>query len=94
MGHPGPVRRLLRRLEQGYYKAENLDVEIKAGGPDIAPEQVVASAGRPSSGSTGCRSLLAAREQGGDLVNIAQVFAHSGMTELTWKDSNIKTPPR
>ena len=34
-------------------------------------------------------ALLAARDQGGDLVNIAQVFARSGMTELTWKDSGI-----
>src|SRR5207244_6561076 len=29
-------------LEQGYYKAENLDLTIRPGGPDIAPEQVVA----------------------------------------------------
>ena len=41
-------------LEKGYYDDENLDVSIKVGGPDITPEQVVASGGA-SSGSTGCR---------------------------------------
>ena len=41
-------------LEKGYYDDEGLDVTIKPGGPDITPEQVVAS-GRPSSASTGSR---------------------------------------
>jgi len=36
-------------------------------------------------------SLLAARDKGTDLVNVAQVFARSGMTQLTWKSSGINT---
>jgi NitT/TauT family transport system substrate-binding protein len=36
-------------------------------------------------------SLLAARDKGTPLVNIAQVFARSGMTQLTWKSSGITT---
>ncbi|HSC91443.1 MAG TPA: ABC transporter substrate-binding protein [Gaiellaceae bacterium] len=75
-------------LEQGYYDAENLDVDIKVGGPDITPEQVVAS-GQAEFGIDWLPSLLATRDQGGDLVNIAQVFERSGMTEVTWKDSGI-----
>jgi NitT/TauT family transport system substrate-binding protein len=75
-------------LEEGYYKDEGLDVELKPGGPDITPEQVVAS-GQAEFGIDWLPALLAARDQGGDLVNIAQVFARSGMTELTWKDSGI-----
>src|SRR5712691_5713308 len=31
--------------EKGYYKDEGLDVNLKVGGPDITPEQVVASSG-------------------------------------------------
>ena len=31
--------------EKGYYKAAGLDVVIKPGGPDIAPEQVIAGGG-------------------------------------------------
>ena len=34
-------------------------------------------------------SLLATRDQGQDIVNIAQVFARSGMTEVTWKDTGL-----
>src|SRR5829696_2742213 len=75
-------------LEEGYYEDEGLEVELKPGGPDITPEQVVAS-GQAEFGIDWLPALLAARDQGGDLVNIAQVFARSGMTELTWKDSGI-----
>src|SRR5918994_1657621 len=75
-------------LEEGYYDEESLDVEIKVGGPDITPEQVVTSGGAEF-GINWLPSLLATRDKGGDLVNIAQVFARSGMTEVTWKDSNI-----
>jgi NitT/TauT family transport system substrate-binding protein len=74
--------------EQGYYDEENLDVTIKPGGPDITPEQVVAS-GQAEFGIDWLPALLAARDQGGDLVNIAQVFARSGMLEVTHKDSGI-----
>ncbi len=73
---------------QGFYDAEGLDVELKVGGPDITPEQVVAS-GQAEFGIDWLPALLAARDQGGDLVNIAQVFARSGMTEVTHKDSGI-----
>jgi NitT/TauT family transport system substrate-binding protein len=76
--------------EKGYYDEENLDVTIKPGGPDITPEQVVASGGAEF-GINWMPSLLATRDKGGDLVNIAQVFARSAMLELTWKDSNISS---
>jgi NitT/TauT family transport system substrate-binding protein len=36
-------------------------------------------------------SLLQQRDTGQDLVNIAQVYARSGTTEVTWKDSGINT---
>jgi NitT/TauT family transport system substrate-binding protein len=74
----------------GYYKDYGLDVTIKPGGPDITPEQVVAS-GQAEFGIDWLPSLLATRDKGGDLVNIAQVFTRSGMTELTWKSSGIDT---
>ena len=75
-------------LEEGYYEDAGLDVTLKPGGPDITPEQVVAS-GQAEFGIDWLPSLLATRDKGGDLVNIAQVFTGSGMTELTWKDTNI-----
>jgi NitT/TauT family transport system substrate-binding protein len=75
---------------KGYFKAFGLDVTIKPGGPDITPEQVVAS-GQAQFGIDWLPSLLATRDKGTDLVNIAQVFTRSGMTELTWKSSGINT---
>jgi NitT/TauT family transport system substrate-binding protein len=77
-------------LDLGYYKAAGLDVTLKNGGPQIVPEQVVAS-GQAQIGVDWLPSLLAARDQGTKLVNIAQVFARSGMTQLTWKSSGIST---
>ncbi len=55
---------------QGYYKADGLNVKLKVGGPDITPEQVVAS-GQAQFGLDWLPSLLAARDQGGKLLNIA-----------------------
>ena len=77
-------------LDLGYYKAAGLDVTIKPGGPNIIPEQVVAGGGAQF-GIDWLPSLLASRDQGTSLVNIAQVFVRSGMTQLTWKSSGIKT---
>ncbi len=73
---------------KGYYKAFGLDVNFKLGGPSITPEVVVAS-GQAQIGVDWLPSLLATRDTGTNLVNIAQMFARSGMTELTWKDSGI-----
>src|SRR5690348_2911771 len=75
---------------KGYYKQAGLDVNIKVGGPDITPETVVAG-GQAEFGIDWLPSLLAIRDQGTKLVNIAQVFTRSGMTEVTWKDSGINT---
>ena len=74
----------------GYYKQFGLDVNIKVGGPTITPETVVAS-GQADIGIDWLPSLLATRDTGTKLVNIAQMFARSGMTELTWKDSGISS---
>ena len=77
-------------VKKGFYANEGLNVTLKNGGPDIIPEQVVAS-GQAQFGVDWLPSLLAARDKGTDLVNIAQVFARSGMTQLTWKSSGINT---
>ena len=75
--------------QQGLYGAEQLDVTIRPGGPDIVPERVVAGGGAQF-GLDWLPSLLSAREQGAPLVNIAQLFAYSGMRELAFKASGIK----
>jgi NitT/TauT family transport system substrate-binding protein len=76
---------------QGFYEAECLDVTLNPGGPDIVPEQVVAG-GQAQMGVNFVPSLLSAREQGTNLVNIAQIYERSAMREISWKDSNINSP--
>ncbi len=76
---------------KGYYKDAGLDVTIKAGGPDIAPEQVIAAGGADAIVDW-MPAALAAREKGVKLVNIAQVFQRSGLELTCRKDSGIRTP--
>ena len=62
---------------KGYYKDAGLDVNLKVGGPDIVNEQtVLVESGRVR------RQLVPraarSRDQGNDLVNIAQVFPARG----------------
>jgi NitT/TauT family transport system substrate-binding protein len=75
-------------VQEGYYKQAGLDVHIKVGGPSITPETVVVGK-QAEFGLDWLPNLFATREKGGDLVSVAQVFARSGMTELTWKSSGI-----
>ena len=77
-------------VTKGYYKKAGLDVKIKVGGPSITPETVVAGK-QAEFGLDWLPNLFATREKGSNLVSIAQVFARSGMTELTWKSSGINT---
>src|SRR5215467_6442999 len=74
---------------KGFYAAENLAVTIQPGGPSIVPEQRVA-AGDAEFGIDWLPSLLAVRDRGIALVNIAQVFAHSGTREIAFKSSGIR----
>jgi NitT/TauT family transport system substrate-binding protein len=74
--------------EQGYYEEEGLNVTIRPGGPDIVPEQVVLG-DQAEFGINWLDNTLATRDQGGEIINIAQVFTRSGMTEITWKDSGL-----
>ncbi|MGR3625669.1 MAG: ABC transporter substrate-binding protein [Limimaricola sp.] len=78
-------------LEQGFYEEEGLDVEILAGGPDIAPPQVLAGGGADVM-LNWMPSALAAREKGLPVVNIAQPFASSGLMLTCWKDTGIEGP--
>ena len=77
--------------DKGFYEEENLEIEIKPGGPDIAPPQVIAGGGADVV-LDWMPSALATREKGVPLVNIAQPFASSGMMLTCRKDSGIETP--
>jgi NitT/TauT family transport system substrate-binding protein len=77
--------------DKGYYKAAGLDVTIKPGGPDIAPEQVLAAGGADVIVDW-MTAALAAREKGVPLVNVAQIFQREGLELTCLKASGVKSP--
>src|SRR5215204_2302625 len=77
--------------DKGLYEKAGLEVEIKPGGPDIAPEQVIAGGGADVIVDW-MPAALAAREKGVPLVNIAQPFKRSGMMLTCRADTGIKAP--
>jgi NitT/TauT family transport system substrate-binding protein len=77
--------------DKGFYDEVDLDVEIKPGGPDIAPPQVIAGGGADVI-IDWMPSALASREKGVPLVNIAQPFKKSGMMLTCRKETGITSP--
>lgn len=76
--------------DKGFYAEENLDVTIKPGGPDIAPEQVIAGGGADVIVAW-MAPALSAREKGVSLVNIAQPYKKAGMQLVCPANGPIKT---
>ncbi|WP_224704639.1 ABC transporter substrate-binding protein [Devosia aquimaris] len=75
---------------KGFYTDENLDVTIAPGGPNVAPEQVIAGGGADIIVDW-MGGALAAREKGVPLVNIAQPFKRSGLMMICPKETGITT---
>jgi NitT/TauT family transport system substrate-binding protein len=77
--------------DQGFYAEQCLDVEIVEGGVDIVPQQQLAD-GAVDFAISWVPKALASREQGADIVNIAQVFQRSGTLQVSFKDAGIASP--
>jgi NitT/TauT family transport system substrate-binding protein len=75
--------------DKGFYEAEGLDVEIIPGGPDVSNSQYVASGQADIGVGWTPGKILAPREQGAKLVNIAQIFQRSGTLMISFKDKNV-----
>ncbi len=78
--------------DKGFYEEAGLDVEIKPGGPDIAPEQVIAGGGADVIVAW-MGGALTAREKGVPLVNIAQPFEKAGMQLVCPADGRSRPKP-
>lgn len=76
--------------DKGFYEEEDLDVEIKPGGPDIAPPQIIAGGGADVI-IEWMPAALASREKGLALVNVAQPFKSSGMMLTCRKETGIRS---
>jgi NitT/TauT family transport system substrate-binding protein len=75
-------------VDQGFYKAQCLDVEVLEGGVDIVPQTQLAT-GAADYAISWVPKALASREQGANIVNVAQIFERSGTLQVSWKDSAI-----
>lgn len=75
---------------KGMYDDADLDVTILPGGPNIAPEQVIAGGGADVIVDW-MGGAVAAREKGVPLVNIAQPFKRSGLMMICPNEVGVKT---
>ncbi|MCB1517112.1 MAG: ABC transporter substrate-binding protein [Hyphomicrobiaceae bacterium] len=73
---------------KGFYSDADLDVTILPGGPNIAPEQVIAGGGADIIVDW-MGGAVAAREKGVPLVNIAQPFKRSGLMMICPTETGI-----
>ena len=78
-------------VDQGFYEAQCLDVTILEGAVDITPQDVLATGGADFA-IAWVPKALASREQGADIVNIAQVYQRSGTLQVSFKDKDITSP--
>jgi NitT/TauT family transport system substrate-binding protein len=73
---------------KGFYEEENLNVEILPGGPNVAPEQVIAGGGADVIVDW-MGGAAAARDKGVPLVNIAQPFKRGGLMLICPKEHGV-----
>jgi len=78
-------------LKNGYYAKEGLDVHIQPAGPNLAPESVVENGGADF-GIDWMPSLLAQRDHGQNIVNVAQIFQTTGMRLIAFKSEHLMGP--
>jgi NitT/TauT family transport system substrate-binding protein len=78
-------------VDQGYYEDEGLDVTIQEGGPDIVPQDVLAS-GDVDYAISWVPKVLGSIEQGANITDVAQIFERSATTQISFKDKNITKP--
>ena len=78
--------------KQGYFAAENLTVNIIPGGPNVIPQAVGSQPDGPEFTISWVPKVLQAREEGSDLVDIAQIFQRSGTLSVSWVGDGITDP--
>jgi len=78
-------------VDEGLYEARCLDVTIIEGGVDIVPQQQLAS-GAADFAISWVPKALVSREEGVDIVDVAQIFQRSGTLQVSFADAGIAEP--
>jgi NitT/TauT family transport system substrate-binding protein len=81
----------LAAVDQGFYKDQGLDVQVKEGGVDIVPQTVLAQ-GQADYAIAWVPKALASREQGANITDVAQVFQRSGTYQVSFANKGIAGP--
>jgi NitT/TauT family transport system substrate-binding protein len=76
-------------LKQGFYKDQNLNVEIIPAGTDTVPQTTVDDGGSADFAIAWVPKALQSREQGANITDVGQVFQRSGTLQISMKDKNI-----
>ena len=76
----------------GFWEEQGLDVTVVDGGPDVAPQVEGSLPTGPEFAVSWVPRVLAVRDEGSDLVNIAQTFQRSGTLSVSWADNPINSP--
>jgi NitT/TauT family transport system substrate-binding protein len=74
----------------GFYEEQCLEVEILEGAVEIVPQTVLASGGAEF-GIAWVPKALVSRNEGADIINIAQTFERSGTLMVSFADQGITT---
>jgi NitT/TauT family transport system substrate-binding protein len=75
--------------EKGFFAEEGLEVAIKAGGPGVDPEKLIAEGACDFAQAGGVESLLAARDIGLPVVAIGTVFQKIDVVFIAKRQSGI-----
>lgn len=78
-------------VEKGYYKDENIDITLNAGGPDINPIDEVQN-GKAQLGIISGDSLIIAKTKQQNFVAVAAIFRNNPMSITSLKSANILKP--
>lgn len=78
-------------VDQGFYEDFCLNVTILEGGVDIVPQQQLGS-GAADFAVSWVPKALVSREEGVDIVNVAQVFQRSGTLQVSFASAGIGGP--
>ncbi len=80
--------------QKGFYDEENVDVTLKAGGPDITNDKIIADliSGETAFAIAGADQVMVDRAHGDPIVAIAVIFQKNPRVYVSLERSGIKRP--
>jgi NitT/TauT family transport system substrate-binding protein len=80
-------------LDKGYYDAEDIDLTIQPGGPNVNDLQLLVAKSTDIAVAS-YSTILTARDSGADVVNVGQIFARGGERLVYFADQPELADPK